>query len=106
MTALLLIMVGVLGFVVGWVAHREENSRYRESRERHWQRQLTLTLAQRADERAETIRVPAPDPAPPAVVHVHLPALPQGLAWPRHQPAIAPVDLDALTAKQLDRGGA
>lgn len=94
--ALLLVLVGAVGgFVVGWIARRDENRRYLESRERFWSRKLAEAAADHAQELAE-VTAPAP-----TVVHVHMPAFPQGQLWPQPRAIDAPVDLDAMA---LGRG--
>lgn len=103
MTALLLIMVGFLGFVVGWAAHRDDNQRYAQARERYWERQLAESLADRERALAEAVRVPAPTVAP-AVVHVHMPpGRPTRVIEAEvvdELPPVVPVDLDALTLRK------
>lgn len=80
--ALLLVLLGFVGgFIVGWIAHRDEDRRYRQSRERYYQRQLAEAFEDRDRALAEAVRVPA---APtPAVVHVHVPALYPGWSQPQ-----------------------
>lgn len=96
----LLLLVGtVIGFIIGWAAHREEDRQYVRSREAFWARKLAEALA--------PVQVAAPARAP-TVVHVHMPVLPPAppVRQPRvieaqlaeELPPVRPVDLDALTA--------
>lgn len=101
---MLILLSAVVGFCVGWIARRDENRRYRESRERYWQRQLDEALADRDQLLAEAQREPVPARAarikrkparvaPPPVLDAEVV---EETPW-----EVTPVDLDNL---ELERG--
>ena len=90
--AMLLAMVA--GFVAGWAAHRSYSRAYIEFRERYWADQLAAELRACKQELAHTETAQSPAAPAPAVLHVHLPALPPG--WPQTWPQ--PPVIDALPA--------
>ena len=91
-TALMLVglAVGLIGgFVLGWIAHRDNIRGYLAGRERHWQRQIDVALDERdaaLDElnqyRTFVQQQPQSQQSPSVInVHVH-PSLPQGWSQP------------------------
>lgn len=76
-TLLLLLIGAIVGFVVGWIAHRDDNRRYAESRSRYLEQQAEL--ARRDELASPRVRWEAERP----VVHVHVTttALPQPQYW-------------------------
>lgn len=89
LVTILLLVGGLVGGVVGWVAKRDEARRYIASRERYW--------AARVAELESYSKVAPPSPPATTVVqHFHMNAP----SWSR--PA-APV-LDALVVRELPAG--
>lgn len=84
----------VAGFVAGWAAHRSDSRTYIESRERYWADQHAAELRACKQELTEAEAVRTAAALAPAVLHVHMPALPPG--WPQAWP-VPPV-IDALPA--------